>query len=40
MLRKHFDARDNYIVTYALELTDEELEELKNDCEEWRMEEF
>lgn len=36
----HFDAQDNYIVTYVLELTDAELEELKSDCEEWRMEEF
>ena len=36
----HFDANDRYIVTYALELTAEELDELKSDCEEWRMEEF
>ena len=36
----HFDAEDNYIVTYALDLTDEECDELVNDCEEWRMEEI
>ena len=36
----HFDAEDNYIVTYAIEPTLEEREELANDCEEWRMEEM
>ncbi len=36
----HFDAEDNYIVTYALDLTDEERAELVSDCEEWRMEEI
>ena len=36
----HFDAEDNYIVTYALDLTDEECAELQSDCEEWRMEEI
>lgn len=36
----YFDAEDNYIVTYAIEPTLEEREELANDCEEWRMEEM
>ena len=36
----HFDRDDNYLITYALELTEDELEELKSDCEEWRMEEI
>ena len=36
----HFDNDDNYLITYALELTEDEVEELKSDCEEWRMEEF
>lgn len=36
----HFDAEDNYVVTYALELSDAERAELANDCEEWRMEEM
>jgi GAF domain-containing protein len=36
----HFDAKDNYLATYALELTEGEFEELVNDCEEWRMEEI
>jgi hypothetical protein len=36
----HFDAEDNHIVTYAIEPTLEEREELANDCEEWRMEEM
>ena len=36
----HFDSEHNYLVTYALDLTDDELEELKSDCEEWRLEEF
>lgn len=36
----HFDAEDNYIVTYAIEPTPEERDELRNDCEEWRMEEM
>jgi hypothetical protein len=36
----HFDAEDNYLATYALELTEGEFEELVNDCEEWRMEEI
>lgn len=36
----HFDAEDNYIVTYAIEPTLEEREELANDCEEWRMEDM
>ncbi len=36
----HFDAEDSYLVTYALELAEDEFEELKSDCEEWRMEEM
>jgi hypothetical protein len=36
----HFDKDDNYIMTYALELSEDEFEELKSDCEEWRMEEI
>ena len=36
----HFDAEDNYLVTYALDLSAEERAELVNDCEEWRMEEI
>ena len=36
----HFDAEDNYVVTYALELSAEERAELASDCEEWRMEEM
>ena len=36
----HFDSEHNYLVSYALDLTEDELEELKSDCEEWRMEEF
>jgi GAF domain-containing protein len=36
----HFDAEDNYLATYALELTEDEFEELRSDCEEWRMEEI
>lgn len=36
----HFDAEDNYLATYALELTEGEFEELRSDCEEWRMEEI
>lgn len=36
----HFDAEDSYLVTYALELAEDEFEELKSDCEEWRMEEI
>ena len=36
----HFDAEDNYLVTYALELSAEERAELASDCEEWRMEEM
>lgn len=36
----HFDAEDNYLATYALEPTPEERDELRNDCEEWRMEEI
>lgn len=36
----HFDAEDNYVVTYALELSDAERAELASDCEEWRMEEM
>ena len=36
----HFDAEDNYIVTYAIEPTLEEREELAKDCEEWRMEDM
>jgi hypothetical protein len=36
----HFDAEDNYLVTYALELAEGEFEELRSDCEEWRMEEI
>ena len=36
----HFDKDDNYIMTYALELSENEFEELKSDCEEWRMEEI
>ena len=36
----HFDAEDNYLVTYALELSAEERAELASDCEEWRMEEI
>ena len=36
----HFDRKDNYIASYVLELTPDEYEELRNDCEEWRMEEM
>jgi hypothetical protein len=36
----HFDKDDNYIMTYALELSEDEFEELRSDCEEWRMEEI
>ncbi len=36
----HFDAEDNYLATYALELAEGEFEELRSDCEEWRMEEI
>lgn len=36
----HFDANDHYIMSYILELTEDELDELKSDCEEWRMEEM
>ncbi|MBO7198399.1 MAG: GAF domain-containing protein [Alistipes sp.] len=36
----HFDAEDNYIASYALELTDDERAELEDDCEGWRMEEM
>ena len=36
----HFDAKDNYLATYAIEPTPEERDELANDCEEWRMEEI
>ena len=36
----HFDAEDNYLATYALELAEGELEELRSECEEWRMEEI
>ena len=36
----HFDAEDNYIATYAIEPTPKERDELRNDCEEWRMEEM
>jgi hypothetical protein len=39
-LVNHFDAEDNYLETYALELTPEEREELVADCEQWRMEEI
>ncbi len=39
-LVNHFDAEDNYLETYALELTPEEREELVADCEQWRMEEM
>ena len=31
----HFDAKDNYIATYALELTNEERRELEDDCNDW-----
>lgn len=36
----HFDADGNYLVTYLLKPTDEELAELESDCEDWRMEEM
>ncbi len=31
----HFDAKDNYVATYALELTNEERRELEDDCNDW-----
>ncbi len=31
----HFDTKDNYIATYALELTNEERRELDDDCNDW-----
>ncbi|MBO5881919.1 MAG: GAF domain-containing protein [Alistipes sp.] len=31
----YFDAEDNYITTYALELTPAERTELETDCQEW-----
>lgn len=34
----HFDAEDNYIVTYAIEPTLEEREAIEADCEDWQNE--
>lgn len=36
----HFDSEDNYLVTYTLKLSDDELDALKSDCDDWRMEEI
>ena len=36
----HFDAADNYLETYALELTDAERAELEGDCTDWLAEGF
>ena len=36
----HFDAEDNYLETYALELTEAERIELEGDCTDWLAEGF
>jgi GAF domain-containing protein len=31
----HFDAKDNYIATYILELTGDDLEQIEDECNDW-----